>query len=290
MTLFCCSNRDNSKNLAFEYCHGSTYGALYLMSRLKGRFHNCIVAFGELERQKIPTFSGECFRGIADGGINRKRTSWSSIDKNSEAVYYSRRFPFSFEECKKYLNEIIKDNENHLKGGWSQPPFATRYSTAHWKKNLLRIRQLRAWDESLFQADFRKELTRWLDAEILYFQKCGGCYAEPKESEKHLKRMQEMRTEIQSENSFQLDKKDKEQILKAYPIVFLSLSKEGFFQIPNQSEFAIQGNLKLGQEINGMATEPQHMKKIEAFIQLQGLSKKVKVISFAALSLERLTR
>src|SRR3990167_7114978 len=82
----------------YRYCHGTTFSALYLMSRLQGDDRNCLVPFGNLEYMRIPTFSGECFRGISDSGINRTKTSWADLQSVNTAVDYSTQFPFSFEK------------------------------------------------------------------------------------------------------------------------------------------------------------------------------------------------
>lgn len=284
---YCLYNR-SKKEPSYQYCHGSTYGALYLMSCLQGDNKNSLIPFGLLENIKIPVFSGECFRGISDSGINRKNTSWVRITDDSTAVGYSKRFPFSFEDTKKYLEEIIRDNDNP---NWSRPPYAGQYHSAYWNKILLRIRQVRAWDEPTFQKELKDGLARWIKSEIDYFETKGRHYVNKEEQEPSLIRMKKIQDEIQESPNFQLNEEDKWQILKTYPIVFLTSSFEIDYSGPPSSllnEFGIAKKLTLGKEIQGIATEPQFIDEVRAFIQLQGLAKKVKVISFAALALEKL--
>ncbi len=285
---YCLYNRPK-KEPPYQYCHGSTYSALYLMSRLQGDNKNSLIPFGLLENQKIPIFSGECFRGIADNGINRKSTSWVDITHDSTAVTYSKRFPFSFKDAKEYLEKIIDDN----KAACSRPPYAGQYHSAYWNKILLRIRQVRAWDELIFQKELKEGLTSWINTEINYFKKDGKQYIDSKEEQPCLNRMKKIQYEIQQTPHFQLNEEDKEQILKTYPIVFLTTSSEidsSDYPSSSLNEFGIQKKLTLGKEIQGIATEPQFMDEVRAFIQLQGLAKKVKVISFSALALEKLNR
>lgn len=286
--LACCLYKRSKKEPSYQYCHGSTYGALYLMSRLEGANKNSLIPFGLLEDQKIPIFSGECFRGISDNGINRKNTSWVHITDDSTAVGYSKRFPFSFEDAKKHLEDIVCDNDSPDR---NRPPYAGQYHSAYWNKILLRIRQVRAWDEPTFQSELKEGLARWIQSEIDYFEKNGRQYVHQEEHHTTLIRLIKIQNEIGEAPNFQLNEQDKQQISKNYPIVFLSSSFEIDSSCPPSSllnELGIAKKLTLGKGIQGIATEPQFINDVRAFIRFQGLAKKVKVISFAALALEKL--
>jgi hypothetical protein len=274
----------------YNYCHGSTYSALYLMSRLEGEDKNCLVPFGRLDEQRIPTFSGECFRGISDNGINRTKTSWAPMkDGMNTAVNYSKGFGFSFEKTVEALNELITSSENHISKADDYPPYGYTSHSAYWNRTLLRIRQIRAWDEPFFQENFKEKLIRWLDAELASFNKNQADYASKKETENFLQQVAKTRAEIEAPAQFQLTPEDKVQVVKTYPIVFLKDGNEFDQKIDTffGSEYGMN-KLSLGQEIRGIATSAEHVDEVKAFIHQQGLARRVEVVSMNALPLERL--
>jgi hypothetical protein len=274
----------------YRYCHGSTYSALYLMSRLEGEDKNCLVPFGHLDKQRIPTFSGECFRGISDNGINRTKTSWAPMqDGVSTAVSYSGNFGFSFEKTVEAMNAHITISENHISEADDYPPYGYTSSSANWNRTLLRIRQIRAWDETLFQEAYKEKLGRWLDAELAAFNKKHADYASRKETKIFFASVKMIRQELEAPIGFQLTAEDKVQIMKTYPIVFLKDGDQYDQRIDTffGSEYGMN-KLTLGQEIRGIATSPEHVDEVKAFIHQQGLARRVEVVSMNALPLERL--
>lgn len=285
----------------YENCHGTTYSALYLMSRLKGDNKNYFVPFGELDIHKIPVFSGECFRGIASNGINRTYTSWVNINYNWCARSYAKNnsFHFSFEKTKQFLVDIIKRNDEN------SPPYANSYSSPYWHQILLKLRQVRAWDESIFQKELKIDLAKWIQSEISYLKAHA---TQPiseaswgwqdmvneryKTEEEALRLMYKIQKEIEATPNFQLSEENKSEIVKTYPIVFLTPHLDVYRSVPLNSclpEFGIGARLKLGSEIQGIATDPEHIDDIKRFLKSQDLENKVRVISFGALALEPLT-
>ncbi len=278
----------------YRYCHGTTFSALYLMSRLQGDDRNCLVPFGNLEYMRIPTFSGECFRGISDSGINRTKTSWSDLQNVNTAVDYSRNFAFSFENTVEYLQELTDYSENHITQKdtnccFEHPPYGYNHHTAYWNKTLLRIRQIRAWDEPFFQDNFKEKLSRWLDAELEYFNTHRAGRAPEEEEQTFFEQLKKIRKEIESPVHFQLSPEDKVQVMKTYPIVLLNSNDRADETVKTffGAEYGMN-RLKLGQEICGIATLPEHMDEVKGFIYQQGLARRVEVISMYALPFEKL--
>lgn len=271
--------------------HGTTFGALYLMSRLKGENHNSLISYGDLDKQKIPVFSGECFRGIADNGVNRDKTSWNAMSGLGECLSYAEKFPFSIEEVKSYLIDIIKDNEIYKKViekekeenthvfELSRPRFAMEFNTSYWNKIKLRIRQLRAWDESIFQ-EFKEGLISWMNEEIAFMHR--PILKNPTHLP-HYKILQSLLEEVQNPTVFQLNEEEKENLLKTYPIILFTNSDNVTFE--NIKELGITKKLKLGEDIQTIATAPEFMDAIQMHLRQQGLEMKVSLISFAVLGI-----
>jgi hypothetical protein len=264
---------------SYQYCHGSTYSALYLMGLLEGEGRNSLVPYGTLEKLKIPTFSGECARGIRDNGINQSQTSWFPIASFELAAQYSRRFPFSIEKAKEKLRELID-----YKGLFT--PQANTYDSIYWNQIQLRIRQVRAWDEPTFQREMKVGLDRWIVSEIEFINSKRACIMPPLEKSAALDRMMALQRELQEAPAFTLSLKDKEEIEKAYPIVFLCSSKKNVSS-PESSmldEYGIEGNLQLGKEIRAIATEDEFIEEIKGFLKVQGLATKVKVVAIRSIA------
>lgn len=280
----------------YDYCHGTTFSALYLMGKLQGKDKNCLIPFGELEKQRIPTFSGECTRGIGEHstycGINRKKTSWVPVDNFKTALGYSKRFCFPLQEDLAELRAIIKGNEDYLQNEWGIPPYRSQSHSAYWNKTLLRIRRVRAWDEALFKKQLKDGLQSWIDSEMKYFKVLGYKQATVQEQEDRWNYMHKLQKEIDGPVGFQLSPKDKEEIVQAYPIIFLASHKieSSLTGLGQEGEYAFSGNVQLGEDICGIATDPEYIDRLKAYLALQGLNKKVQVISIYAFSLDRLCK
>lgn len=63
-----------------------------------------------------------------------------------------------------------------------------------------------------------------------------------------------------------------------------------FYQPSLIHRSGIVRNLRLGEDIQEIATAPEFMEEVQDHLQQQGLAKKVTVISFAALALEKLNQ
>jgi hypothetical protein len=210
-------------------------------------------------------------------------------DGVSTAVSYSGNFGFSFEKTVEAMNAHITISENHISEADDYPPYGYTSSSANWNRTLLRIRQIRAWDETLFQEAYKEKLIQWLDAELEYFNNNQADYASKKETENFLQQVAKTRAEIEAPAQFQLTAEDKVQIMKTYPIVFLKDGDQYDQRIDTffGSEYGMN-KLTLGQEIRGIATSPEHVDEVKAFIYQQGLARRVEVVSMNALPLERL--
>lgn len=130
---------------------------------------------------------------------------------------------------------------------------------------------------------------RWLDAELASFNKNHADYASRKETKIFFASVKMIRQELEAPIGFQLTTEDKVQIMKTYPIVFLKDGNEYDQRIDTffGSEYGMN-KLSLGQEIRGIATSPEHVDEVKAFIYQQGLARRVEVVSMNALPLERL--
>lgn len=275
-------------------CHGSTFSALYLMSRLEGENHNSLVAYGDLDKLKIPVFSGECFRGIADNGVNREHTSWSNINDVNLSFSYANKFPFSIEDSKIFLKDIISDNNNYLKElakdindkvhifSQARPRYGMDENSSYWNKIILKIRQVRAWDETLFQQEFKEGLTSWINEEKSFRERPQFINPTEKPIYQKLVRMIE---EINSPLAFQVSQADKLSILKAYPIIFFT--KSVGTQTFACNEVGIAKKLKLGEDIDIIATSSEHISEIRSHLSQQGLAEKISLVSFETLGLEK---
>lgn len=275
-------NRVQSNLIAkTKLCHGTTFSTLYQMSKQQGEDAHCMIPFGELAQKKIPVFAGECFRGIMDNGVNQKYTSWVLAKRADIAILYSHKFPFNPDAIYKILRNIITETlASDPKNGFGLP-YANITSTAYWNQIILQIRQIRAWDEEKFQKEFKIGLTEWIGREISYFASRKKLFQDDVWSAT-MEKMKCVKQELQEPPVYKLSAADKAAISKTYPIVLVANS-EMIFSDCRHDEILVEQRVKLGRDIQIIATEPSAIPEVEAYLRQQHLARRVSVISLQKL-------
>jgi hypothetical protein len=270
-------------------CHGTCFSTLYLMGKQEGEDKGCLLPFGSLSEKRIPVFAGECYRGISDGGVNRESTSWACIEDRATAIHYSKKFKFDPDRLKQMFLEIIEDTQLVLKGErtkgdriWNvftsdAVPFARVTYSGDWNQMILNVQQIKAWDEEVFNRELKDGLLIWIQQVKTYIE----TFLEKETIEAILKKAGTVEMEIKTPSARPLKLEDRKEILKDHPIVFITdkndemCSGGGLLR-----EMLIGSKMKLGRDIRWIATETNAVQEVEKFISVQGLAKKVSVISF----------
>ncbi len=288
------SKSDVSKG---KLCHGTTFSTLYLMGKLKGEDEHNLMPFGALATKKIPVFAGECFKGIADKGCNQKYTSWVEMHKAATAIEYAKNFPFDPKKSKQVFQEIIEDTQLVLAGHRTKSrdydaftrnsvPFAidctSTYWNAHWNQMILKIRQIKAWDEEDFDKELKEGLSVWIENVILYAIDVKKMIGE-KDYDKVMEKLNTIKDEIKNPSAFSLTTTDRESIQKTHPIVFISPRNDLGVETGRTGETFVEQKMKLGEEIRWIATEEASVGEVEAYLKLINLANRVTVITFEKL-------
>jgi hypothetical protein len=268
----------------FGFCHGTTLNTLYMASKLPGDYQHSIVPYGELEQLKIPCFSGECLRGIQDTGVNRTYTSWVQIADANAAIRYSQSFHFDVEERREFLEAIISDYKKRIAKDpdCQLVPYAREPGSYIWNRITLYVRQVRAWDDAVFQEKLAPGLRQWIAFVIDHF---GKIPFRPEKLKEGLDRIKAVQQELDGKPHFQLTAEVKTTFHKKnHPIVLLTSAKAGHY-VSSGSGYAEFGftTKTLGQDICCIATDEASMQDVNAHLTLYGLANKVTIISFREL-------
>ena len=272
--------------------HGTTFSTLHLIGKQEGNDYNCLIPFGELAKKMIPCFAGECYRGISDNGVNQRSISGICIYKVIIAIDYAcaSSHKFDAKKIKDEFMEIIYLHKNHLFRFFensiptlsSAPPDATNTYDGFWNKMMLKLQQIRAWDEVDFQNDLRSGLINWIDDVIVYHRNRGQISCSEDKYKVILEKMKNIRCYLDKSQEYQLTEEDRNAIKKNHPIVFLSN-----LYPPNHnyddSELHICERMQLGVDIRWIATTQEAINDVQNHLKMQGLENKVNVITIEAL-------
>jgi len=274
-----CSSLFNFQRQTPQYCHGTTFSTLYMMGKQTGDDAHCLVPFGQLAKKNIPCFAGECFRGLMDGGHNYTYSSWTSLEGSKVAESYSKHFLFDPQKIKKKFQEIITDCDRESSD--RMVPYSIETHTAYWNQMILQLRQYRAWDEESFQHDLEPGLQRWIGRVIKYFEANGQKHFVEEAFTPALEKMKKLQKEISNPPIFQAEPQDKEHILNAYPVVFITS-----ISLPDSylsGEYLFSRKMKLGRDIQWIATDLPHVEELQEYLRQKNLTRRVSVISFETL-------
>lgn len=261
--------------------HGTTSSTLHMMGVIEGEQRHSLIPLGNLMKMGVPCFSGECHVGIK--GVNKVGTSWTS---NFEYAIDNYAKDTDFYADRKSTIQWLDKTLEMPESPFQDPVYGMHANNPlFWSKFDLKVRRYRALSTKDTESETLNKISKWLDSAIKHINKYKKFDESNKELyEESINKIEEIILSLKEEKVFRLTKDTQEAIEKPFPIAFVSLDvKDDEVYESGDHEYCVQRNMKLGRDIQYIATESAHVSKVQSYLKENGLFDKVFVLTFDTL-------
>lgn len=273
--------------LALNWMHGTK--ATVIVTACENT-EKTLLSTGELKKRKVKIFTGEMDIGSSAIGINQSSLSGVNLPFADTAVTYAKSYTFKLEDEKKFSHRFFERKFEHLHDFLDSGDFS---------REVVALERLKQLKPELFEREkiAQKIQSLYTGLQKVIFEK------EPREIYKwyndyytskyyaFLKSLHHLEALLNAPALEAPPTQSYEDLeaLGKIPIVFASTNKVGMpagISSRNEpSEETYPGGLLLGQDIDYIFTEEEHLKTAQDLLDKYGLTKTVKVESMELLML-----